>query len=718
VTQELTRKRTFVSEEGRESAENASWHRLALVAILILSSFLNLFHLTNEGFGISYYAAAVKNMLSSWHNFFFVSFDSGFVSVDKPPLGLWIQAASAYLFGFSGLSLLLPQAIAGILCVAVLYHLLSRTFGVVAGLIGALVLAITPISVATSRNNTMDMLLVLSVLVAAWAFVQAARRGSLGWLVVGAILVGLGFNIKMLEAFLVLPALYLVYVLGSPVRLRRRLVHLGLATVVLVVVSLSWAVVVDLTPAGERPYVGSTSDNTVTNLILGYNGLDRLLGTSFRAEEAMAAGELGGPGLGTKQNGEPGPLRLLNHQYAGQIGWLLPLAVVGGLAASRQSGFRLPLDRRQGALVLWGTWFLTAAVYFSVAGGGHPYYTVMLAPAAAALVGVGVVALWSDYKSPDGSGWLLPLVLVGMAILQAYILGGYEGWSLMLTPLIVLLCFIAAAVLVVLRLSLNPKLGAAYAAAATAVGILALLVAPTVWASYQVFQGSGGSLPVAGPPPLQAFAGMFGGFNTQGGLGQGNTPGSGRIPFRVGNPVSIPPGGGSPGGKGPGSALKSDVDPALIDYLLAHQGKAKYLVAATRSSNTAPLILSTDKPVISLGGYNGVDPVFTTNELADLVNEDAVRFFLIPDSEPMTQMMPGVFPQQPGWQGAPPSVPLGVSRSGLGSSPDPPQNRSTRWVQDNCQRVPQELWQSPTLGQGGGFSMNGQALYDCGAGRR
>src|SRR3954447_15249659 len=218
MTQELIRKRSSAFEEEHEPAQTVSWHVPALIAVLSLSAFLNLFHLTNEGFGISYYAAAVKNMLSSWHNFFFVSFDAGFVSVDKPPLGLWLQAASAYLFGFHGPSLMLPQAIAGVLCVAVLYHLVQRAFGTVAGLLAALVLALTPISVATSRNNTMDMLLVLMVLLAAWAFIHAAksgssRRRSLGWLVVGALLVGLGFNIKMLEAFLVLPAFYLLYFL-------------------------------------------------------------------------------------------------------------------------------------------------------------------------------------------------------------------------------------------------------------------------------------------------------------------------------------------------------------------------------------------------------------------------------------------------------------------------------------------------------------------------
>ena len=732
ISQTLTRRHTVAfDKERRSAAPRAPWHgftpTFALGAILMLSTFLNLFRLADEGYGITYYAAAVKNMLTSWHNFFFVSFDSGFVSVDKPPLGLWIQAASAYLFGFRGLSLLLPQALAGVLCVALIYYLVRRTFGAMAGFIAALVLAVTPISVATSRSNTMDMLLVLSVLLAAWVFTRAAQSGSLGWLVVGAMVIGLGFNIKMLEAFLVLPAFYLLYLLGAPVRLKWRLTQLGIATMVLLAVSFSWAVVVDLTPADQRPYVGSSSDNTVTNLILGYNGLDRLVGTSFGAHGDMLAGTPGGPGSGAVQNGTPGAFRLLNHQYAGQIGWLLPLALVGGLVASRQRPLRLPLEARHQALVLWGTWFLTGGAYLSVAGGGHPYYTVMLAPAVAALVGAGVVALWNDYRSSAVRGWLLPLVLVGMAALQAYILSDYEGWSTRLTPIIVWLCFIASAALVVLRLSFEPKVGA-YAAVAAAVGMLALLIAPTVWASYQVFQGSRGSLPLAGPPPSHAFASILRGFNTQGGLGQGNIPGGGWVPFGTGNPGSIPPirtpsGGGLPSSSGaqsskaPSGALRTAMDPALINYLLAHQGDAKYLVAATRSSNTSPIILSTDKPVISLGGYNGVDPVFSTKQLADLVNEGAIRFFLIPEREPpMTQMMPGVFPQQPGWQGAPPSLPLGVPRGGTWGSSDPLENGSERWVQDNCQKVPQELWHSPTFGQGGGYVTNSQALYDCGVG--
>src|ERR671921_1418761 len=261
-------------------ASNLPWHGPALAAILLLSAFLNLYGLKSEGYPNSYYAAAVKNMLTSWSNFFFVSFDAGFVSVDKPPLGLWVQAASAWLSGFNGLALLLPQAIAGVLSVAVLYHLVRRTFGPVAGLLSALALAVTPIMVATSRNNTMDMLVVLAVLLAAWAFIVAAEKGSLGLLLVGAAIVGLGFNVKTLQAFLVLPALYLLYLLAARTTWRRRFVHLAAATVVLFAVSLSWAVAVDLTPEDQRPYVGGSNGDSALDLAFGYNGAERLLGRS------------------------------------------------------------------------------------------------------------------------------------------------------------------------------------------------------------------------------------------------------------------------------------------------------------------------------------------------------------------------------------------------------------------------------------------------------
>src|ERR671926_320904 len=453
MTQELTRKSTTLSGGVRSLVSNPPWHRLALAAILILSAFLNLFRLTSEGYGNTYYAAAVKNMLTSWHNFFFVSFDAGFVSVDKPPLGLWIQAASAWLFGFSALTLVLPQAIAGVLSVALLYHLVRRSFGPAAGLLAALALALSPISVATNRHNNLESLLVLAVLLAAWAFILAVETGRLRWLLVGALVVGVGFNIKMLEAFLVLPAFYVLYLVAAPVGWRRRMIHLGLATVVIVAASLPWVVAVDLTPPEQRPYVGSSSFNTVTDLIVGWNGVERVVGND-------------------KGVGDPGPLRFLNRQLAGQIGWLLPLAIVGlGVASSRRQGWRgrpgllLINSRKHQALVLWGTW---------------------------------VVALWDDYRQPGWRGWLLPLTLVGVGSLQWYMLSLYPEWGRRLAPAVVVLCLAAAAGLVVARL--KPRLrGGGYPLAAVSVGVVALFLAPSIWAASTIWYGAETRSPTAGP---------------------------------------------------------------------------------------------------------------------------------------------------------------------------------------------------------------------------
>src|SRR6266436_9104711 len=260
-------------------ARSSLWHRLALGGIMLISIFMNFYQLGQNGFGNLYYAAGVRSMLDNWHNFFFVSYDpGGFVTIDKPPLGFWLQVASAKLFGFTPFSVFLPQAIAGVLSVLLLYYLVRRHFGVVAGLLAALALAISPISVLTNRNNTIDSTLVLVMLLGAWAVLRAAERGKLRWLLLCAVFVGLGFNIKMLEAYLVVPAYGLLYLLAAPRRIWVRIGHLALAALLMLTISLSWAVAVDLTPAASRPYVGSSQNNSEISLALGYNGIQRLLG--------------------------------------------------------------------------------------------------------------------------------------------------------------------------------------------------------------------------------------------------------------------------------------------------------------------------------------------------------------------------------------------------------------------------------------------------------
>jgi len=274
-----------------------SRERISLVLIVTLSALLNCVNLGIEGYSNQYYAAAVKSMLLNWKNFFFIALDpSGFVSVDKPPFGYWIQTVSARIFGFSGWSILLPQALAGVLSVIILYYLVKRSFGSRAGLISALCLAITPVFVAVSRNNTVDNQLVLALLLACWAVSIAAEKGNLRYLLLSMVLIGIGFNIKMLQAYMILPAIYTLYLLSNSISLPKRIAHLLVATVVLLAVSLSWALVVDSIPASQRPYIGCSSNNTVMELITGHNGAERLGGifSIFTGNSKSAPGR--GPG--------------------------------------------------------------------------------------------------------------------------------------------------------------------------------------------------------------------------------------------------------------------------------------------------------------------------------------------------------------------------------------------------------------------------------------
>ncbi|HET8911662.1 MAG TPA: glycosyltransferase family 39 protein, partial [Ktedonobacteraceae bacterium] len=207
--------------------ENRLWSRIALGAIVLLSIFMNFFQLGQNGYGNLYYASGIRSMTDSWHNFFFVSFDpGGFVTIDKPPLGFWLQTISAKIFGFTPFSIFLPQALCGVLAVLFLYYLVQRHFGVMAGLLAALALAVSPISVVTNRNNTIDSTLALALLLSAWAVMRAAESGRLRWLALSAVFVGLGFNIKMAEAYLLLPALILTYLLCAPRPILTRAGHL------------------------------------------------------------------------------------------------------------------------------------------------------------------------------------------------------------------------------------------------------------------------------------------------------------------------------------------------------------------------------------------------------------------------------------------------------------------------------------------------------------
>ncbi|MHB9927656.1 glycosyltransferase family 39 protein [Clostridium botulinum] len=311
---------------------------IALSLILILSLILNLANLNIEGYANQYYAAGVKSMTLSLKNFFFVSFDpASFVSIDKPPLGFWIQAIFAKIFGFSGWSIILPQAIAGVISVGLIYVIVKRSFGTVAGLISAICLAVTPVFVAVSRNNTCDNLLVLTLLLACLVLSKAAEKGKLKYLLISLAIVGIGFDIKMLQAYMIIPAIYITYLLSNAVSFKKRIVHLMAGTIILILVSLSWGFIVDLVPEGNRPYVGSSTNNSVMELIIGHNGLERLGIGSKSTQGGGAPGGMDGKdqqktdgtssaiknkdsGQTSKENGQTGgePPSIDNDQMQGQ----------------------------------------------------------------------------------------------------------------------------------------------------------------------------------------------------------------------------------------------------------------------------------------------------------------------------------------------------------------------------------------------------------------
>jgi 4-amino-4-deoxy-L-arabinose transferase-like glycosyltransferase len=559
---------------------------VALALIVVLAAILEFVALDREGWSNLYYAAAVRSMLAGPSTFFFGAFDpGGFITLDKPPLGFWVEVMSARLFGYSGMSLLLPGAVAAIASVWLLARLVARHFGRLAGLIAALVLAVTPISVATARNNTVDSLLVFVVLLAVASVLRWGVTGRLRWLVLAGVLVGLGFNVKMLEAYLVLPALGLAVLVDQRWSLRRRAGHLGLALIALVAVSFSWALSVDLIPAASRPFVGGSKVDSVVDLALSYNGIERLTGSQSI------------PNLG-----RVGPLRLLDPSLSGQIGWWLLLGVIGLVVAAVELRRRPARRRFLVPLALWGGWFATAAIFFSVAKFWHPHYLVMLAPAVAALAGAGSVTLLRAWRRPGPSGWLLPIVVAGSGLIQAMIVGLANGFDWLQAGVVVLSLALGGGLLLVragigtIRRDRLAGLGLVVAS------VLALAIAPLSWSAWTTFHPPGSTLPIGGPP-----------------LGRGGQGGGSFLGLLGGGPT------GSSAGPGGGGAASS----ALIAFAIEHEHDATFALATGSAQQAAPIIIATGLPIMALGGFSGNDQTLSVTEFEAQVAAGDVRYVLV-----------------------------------------------------------------------------------------
>ena len=618
--------------ESAEPAPPASraprWPRLVLAALLAATAVLYLWGLSRSGWGNAFYSAAAQAGGESWTAWFFGSSDSAnAITVDKTPAALWITGLSVRIFGLSSWSILVPQALMGVASVGLLYAAVRRVAGPGAGLIAGAVLALTPVAVLMFRFNNPDALLVLVLIGAAYATQRAAEmstaeKGRTRWLVLAGVLVGVGFLAKMLQAFLVLPALTAVWLLAAPVGWWRRIRDLLLAGVAMLVSAGWWVLVVELWPAGSRPYIGGSQTNSVLELVFGYNGFGRLTG-----DETGSVGGVAGGGWG-----RTGITRLLGSEMGAEASWLLPAALVL-LAVLLWTTRRAPRSSAlRAATVLWGGWLLVTGLTFSfMAGIIHPYYTVALAPAIGALVGLGVTQLWHDRASLASRATLAAVLALTTG--WAWYLLAQTTWQPWLTWAVP----IAGLVGVVALLGVHRLPRAAVVGVAT-VALVAGAGGSTAYALATAATPHTGAIPSAGP------AGA-GGMRGPGGMRGGGTPGDGRGPGGFGAPGTAPGttvqtgttnngppqnGTGRGGGMGgPGALLGSPTPSAELTALLRQDaGSYTWVAAAVGSNNAAGYQLAAEAPVMAVGGFNGTDPAPTLEQFQALVAAKKIHYFV------------------------------------------------------------------------------------------
>jgi 4-amino-4-deoxy-L-arabinose transferase-like glycosyltransferase len=630
----------------------AGIHRWILGAIAVLATALYTWSLDSVGYGNSYYAAAVKSATLSWKAFFFGSLDPGsFITVDKPPAAFWVQALSARLFGFSTWSILLPEAVAGVASVLILHRLVRKWAGDVAAHLAALGLALTPVAVVMFRYNNPDAFLTLLCLGGAWALWSAIETGRLRGLLLSAALVGLAFNTKMLQAFLVLPAFGAAYLLFGPRKLARRAGRLAAAGGVMLASSAWWVAIVAIWPADARPYIGSTTDNSIVSLVFGYNGLSRIFGSGG------TGGAGGTSGAGAGFGGAASWLRMFNPIVGGQISWLIPIALAGLLGGAYLASRRGAGRMLRAGWVLWGGWALVTLAVFSKAQGiFHPYYTIQAAPAIAALAGAGAVTLWRLGRADHRLAFALPAAVAATGIWATVLLGRSPGYDSWLEPAVLAGSLVASAGLLAAIWRPQRLLVAAGSCLAT----LALLAGPAAYAVTTIANPSSGGNVAAGPA-TSATTGLPGGAGNAGGLASAGAGGAalaggpaggsgtaGPPPFGLGGgsgagsgtsggPLALAGGpagagsggaGGAGGGAG-GASATSAGEKALVSYLEAHRDGAEYLVAAFTSMESAPIIIDSGDAVVTIGGFNGSDPTPTLAQFEKLVADGDLRYVLV-----------------------------------------------------------------------------------------
>ncbi|MFG3103676.1 ArnT family glycosyltransferase [Streptomyces sp. NPDC048182] len=571
------------------------WERPALAAVLVLAAVLYSWGIGRAALH-PFYGAAIRSMAGGWRAFFFGGLDSaGSISIDKLPGALWPDALFVAVFGPHTWAAALPHVIEGVLTVWLLHRTVRTWAGPFAALIAALALTVTPVTVALNRATIPDTALTLLLVAAAAALQKAVLSGRLLPLMLCGVWVGLAFQAKMLQAWLVLPVFAAVYQLAAPGTPLKRLLRVAASGAVALAVSCSWILIAWMTPAANRPYLDGTSDNDPFSLVFGYNGLSRFGSdpTAFGAVAGTAA---------SRTSGNTGWDMLVNHTIGPQVAWFLPLAVLAAVLGVVRCKGRARTDPTRAGFVMWGGWLAVHVWVFSVSNGNHPYYTAVIAPAMAALVGGGFALLHAEYEAeytrepeaedePADRRHLLLPVAIAVTTLWALALDRPTGFLSWLLPVAVMLALCA----VVGLWSRGPRTSPRLTQGALAAGIAAVLVMPAGWAfsSLDPLYAGAVTSPTAGP------------------VGKSYLAHPHRAPSRRGL--------GRPSAR----------DSALIGYLTAHRHGEKYLLATQAAYTAEPLLRASSEPMLVMGGFTGNTPFPSSGQLGELVAAHQLRYALL-----------------------------------------------------------------------------------------
>jgi len=573
----------------RSPADQPVWARPALLLVAALAA---LAYSWQIGSTIEiYYAAAVRSMSHSWHNFVFAAFDpAATITVDKLPGSMWVQALSVELFGFHVWALMLPQAVEGALTVLVLYHAVRRLAGPLAGIGAAVVLAASPATMTLDRGNIPDTLMILVLVLAADSTVTAIATGRWRSAVMAAVWVSLAFQAKMIEAWLVLPALGLAYVVAGRGSASARLGRLAAMGVTVAVLSLSYMTFVALTPASERPYEDGSTTNSIYHQVFVYNGFSRV--GELSPNEVL--GQTLHTPLFTEAQPPPAWNRLLTGSYGHDTGWLLPAALFAGgavLVARRRQPRTDPF--RAGAL-LWGTWLVTLGVVFSISTTMNSYYAGALSPPIAGLLGIAGALAWERRRERAALAATAGIVLLTV---------GYGVWLLPadgtgLPPWLATTAVVLGlgAVALLGWVALERRNGARGAVLAAVFTGAALLLIPAA-ASASVVAESLGPFDTPFQPELVT-----------------------TFIHSVFAPQPSPPG--------------------LATIEAARRG-APYLMATQTSAVAAPYIYATGEEVLPFGGYTGTTPSPSVAQTRSMIARGLFHLALIaaPRATPSTRFI-------------------------------------------------------------------------------